>query len=43
MKWAKMRVDLKMYDVVMDTQMFLPEVTGNKRTDPGHINPPQIF
>ena len=27
-----MRVDLKMYDVVMDAQMFLPRVTENKRS-----------
>ena len=38
-----MRVDLKIYDVVMDTHMFLPQVTENKRTDPGHNQPASNF
>ena len=38
-----MRVDLKMYNVVMDAQMFLPQVTENKRTDPGQNQPASNF
>ena len=38
-----MRIDLKMYDVVMDSQMFLPQVTENKRTDPGQNQPASNF
>ena len=34
-----MRVDLKMYDEIMDAHMFLPQVTENKRTDPGQNQP----
>ena len=32
-----------MYDVVMDAQMFLPQVTENKRTDPGQNQPTSNF
>ena len=37
-----MRIDLKMYDVIMDAQMFLPQVTENKRTDPGQNQPAHV-
>ena len=34
-----MRVDLKMYDEIMDAHMFLPQVTEDKRTDTGQNQP----
>ena len=36
---SKKRVDLKMYDEIMDAHMFLPQLTENKTTDPDQNQP----